>query len=56
MTFTGYGLEKGGVSCLIYNTLDTPLPILYLDSLPWFTRVFFKSISIESKGIKVPCK
>ncbi|XP_076449628.1 GPI-anchor transamidase component PIGT-like [Babylonia areolata] len=53
---TGYGLEKGGVSCLIYNTLSTTLPILYMDSLPWFTRVFFKSVRVESRGTEVPYK
>ncbi|KAL8608415.1 hypothetical protein ACOMHN_002648 [Nucella lapillus] len=53
---TGYGLEKGGVSCLIYNTLDITLPMLYMDSLPWFTRVFFNSITVESRGNKVPYK
>ncbi|KAK7504653.1 hypothetical protein BaRGS_00004139 [Batillaria attramentaria] len=53
---TGYGLENGGVSCLIFNTLDKPLHVLYMEMLPWFTRVFYKSLTVETGGKAVPYK
>lgn len=53
---TGFGLENGGVSCLITNTLTWPVRVLYMDTLPWFTRVFFKSVAVERGGVSVPYK
>ncbi|KAH9489834.1 hypothetical protein Btru_037253 [Bulinus truncatus] len=53
---TGHGLEDGGVSCLIYNTMPTNQTISYMDILPWFTRVKFSSLQVVNNGIKVPYK
>ncbi|XP_035827009.1 GPI transamidase component PIG-T [Aplysia californica] len=53
---TGYGLEDGGVSCLITNTLDRNQTVIYMDVLPWFTRVFFNSLTVQNNGLDVPFK
>ncbi|KAL5021161.1 hypothetical protein ScPMuIL_000316 [Solemya velum] len=45
---TGYGLEKGGITSLIHNTLDTNLTIVYMESVPWFLRVYFNSLLIQT--------
>ena len=52
----GYGLEKGGISCVVTNTLDHNLTVIYLDVLPWFTRVYLKSLTVENNGFNVDCE
>ncbi|BFZ13511.1 hypothetical protein BsWGS_16550 [Bradybaena similaris] len=53
---TGFGLDKGGISCLIYNTMGVNQSIIYLDVLPWFTRVFFNSLTVTNNGTSVHFK
>ncbi|KAI8736690.1 GPI transamidase component PIG-T [Biomphalaria glabrata] len=53
---TGHGLEDGGVSCLISNTMPTNQTISYMDVLPWFTRVKFSSLQVTNNGVNVPYK
>ncbi|ESO86516.1 hypothetical protein LOTGIDRAFT_128945 [Lottia gigantea] len=50
---TGYGLEKGGVTSLIYNNLDSNLTVIYMETLPWFTRFFYKSLTLSNQGTLV---
>ncbi|KAK6174398.1 hypothetical protein SNE40_017684 [Patella caerulea] len=50
---TGYGLEQGGVTCLIYNNLDTNLTVIYMETLPWFTRFYFKSLTIVNQNKQI---
>ncbi|XP_041375880.1 GPI transamidase component PIG-T-like [Gigantopelta aegis] len=50
---TGYGLERGGVTCLIYNSLSEDMSVIYMDTLPWYMRVFFKSLVIENAGTAI---
>ncbi|KAJ8303420.1 hypothetical protein KUTeg_019816 [Tegillarca granosa] len=45
---TGYGLEKGGITCHIYNDLDENLTLIYMDTIPWFLRVYFNTLKIEN--------
>ena len=44
---SGYGLEKGGIIALIYNFQSTPLNVIYLDTLPWFLRLYIHSLKLE---------
>ncbi|GFO43345.1 GPI transamidase component pig-t [Plakobranchus ocellatus] len=53
---TGYGLSDGGISCLIHSSLPVNQSIIYLDILPWFTRVYFSSLEVSNNGHKVPFK
>ena len=53
----GYGLEKGGISCDIHNTLDANLTVIYMETIPWFLRVYYNSIKIETNDMSIkPCK
>ncbi|CAI9714892.1 GPI transamidase component PIG-T-like [Octopus vulgaris] len=45
---TGYGLENGGIICHLYNKLPEKLKVIYLQSIPWFMRVYFNSVKIIS--------
>ncbi|XP_052817440.1 GPI transamidase component PIG-T-like [Mya arenaria] len=50
---TGYGLEKGGISCILYNNLDTNLTVIYMETIPWYLRVYFSSVHIEAYGVTI---
>ncbi|KAL3860126.1 hypothetical protein ACJMK2_010291 [Sinanodonta woodiana] len=50
---TGFGLEKGGITSIIYNNLDTNLTAIYMETIPWFLRLYFSSITITNHGIVV---
>ncbi|XP_048244688.1 GPI transamidase component PIG-T-like [Haliotis cracherodii] len=50
---TGYGLERGGVMCEVHNTLSSNLTVIYMDTLPWFMRVFYKSLTINNNGTTI---
>jgi hypothetical protein len=54
---TGYGLEKGGFTTILHNTLDTDLTVIYMETIPWYLRVYFSSIQLEANKQPVkPCK
>ena len=53
----GYGLEKGGISCIIHNNLGTNITVIYMETIPWFLRIYYNSIKIESDRMPIkPCK
>ena len=46
---TGFGQEKGGIVCLIYNHHPKKqLPIVYMDVVPWFLRMFYHTLTVET--------
>ncbi|XP_060074227.1 GPI transamidase component PIG-T-like [Ylistrum balloti] len=47
---TGFGLERGGITCQIYNNLDQNLTLIYMETIPWYFRVYYNSLSIRNKG------
>ncbi|XP_064599040.1 GPI transamidase component PIG-T-like [Liolophura sinensis] len=47
---TGHGLEKGGVTCHLYNSLPEDLMIVYLETLPWYMRMYYNTLRIETNG------
>ncbi|XP_045191639.2 GPI transamidase component PIG-T-like [Mercenaria mercenaria] len=49
---TGYGLEKGGITTILHNSLDTNLTVIYMETIPWYLRVYFSSIRIEAYKIQ----
>lgn len=54
---SGYGLERGGVTCMIYNSMATNTTVIFLETVPWFLRVYFSSLKVENNGKKIePCK
>ncbi|KAJ2847213.1 Subunit of the glycosylphosphatidylinositol transamidase complex-like protein, partial [Coemansia erecta] len=46
---TGHGGSSGGVEATITNRGDQPVDILYLDSLPWYLRVYSHTLTITSQ-------
>lgn len=50
---TGYGLENGGITCYLYNKLPQKVKVIYLESLPWFMRVYFNTVKIVSNGVVI---
>ena len=54
---SGYGLQKGGITCILYNNLNTNLTVIYMETIPWYLRVYYSSVHINTHGLKVkPCK
>uniref|UniRef100_A0A8C9APK1 Phosphatidylinositol glycan anchor biosynthesis class T n=1 Tax=Prolemur simus TaxID=1328070 RepID=A0A8C9APK1_PROSS len=48
---SGYGLQKGELSTLLYNTHPyRAFPVLLLDSVPWYLRLYVHTLTITSKG------
>ena len=45
----GYGQEKGGISCILYNRHpEKDLIVVVMETVPWFLRVYLHTLSIES--------
>lgn len=48
---SGYGLQNGELSTLLYNTHPLrAFPVLLLDTVPWYLRLYVHTLSITSKG------
>ena len=49
----GYGLSEGGITCHIYNNLDKPVQIVYLDIIPWYLRMYLHTLEITANNVTV---
>lgn len=47
-SLTGYGQDHGGLRTLLRNSNETPVKIIFYESLPWFMRLYLSTISVES--------
>lgn len=48
---SGYGLQKGELSTLLYNSHPyRAFPVLLLDVVPWYLRLYVHTLTITSKG------
>ncbi|XP_069922058.1 uncharacterized protein [Oryctolagus cuniculus] len=48
---SGYGLQKGQLSTLLYNTHPYRVfPVLLLDTVPWYLQLYVHTLTITSKG------
>ncbi|XP_033101551.1 GPI transamidase component PIG-T-like [Anneissia japonica] len=46
---TGYGQEKGGISCILHNNDPSKsLRTIYLDIIPWYMRLYLHTIKITN--------
>lgn len=45
---TGYGQERGGIVTKIHNKHRTPLKIIYLENIPWYTPIYYHTLKISS--------
>ncbi|XP_030588708.1 GPI transamidase component PIG-T [Archocentrus centrarchus] len=47
----GYGLQTGEIHTLMYNNHPyRSFPVLLLDSVPWYLRLYIHTLSVTSKG------
>ena len=44
-SFTGYGQEHGGVQAILTNPSDEEVEFVYMESLPWFMRIYLHTLS-----------
>ncbi|KAF4003533.1 GPI transamidase component GPI16 [Saccharomyces cerevisiae] len=47
-SLTGNGQDRGGMRIVFHNDNDTPVKLIYFESLPWFMRVYLSSLQITS--------
>ncbi|KAL5621947.1 hypothetical protein BROUX41_005892 [Berkeleyomyces rouxiae] len=54
-SLTGYGQEHGGVQTLLTNPSSTgTVEFVYMESLPWFMRVYVHSLNTRIQGASSP--
>ncbi|UNI18045.1 Subunit of the glycosylphosphatidylinositol transamidase complex-like protein [Purpureocillium takamizusanense] len=44
-SFMGHGQEHGGVQAILTNPSDTEVEFVYMESLPWFMRIYLHTLS-----------
>ena len=44
-SFTGHGQEHGGVQAILSNPSDEEVEFVYMESLPWFMRIFLHTLT-----------
>lgn len=44
-SLTGYGQEHGGVQAILTNPSDQEVEFVYMESLPWFMRVYLHTLT-----------
>jgi len=50
-SFTGHGQERGGVQTILKNpSPDTEVEFIYMESLPWFMRIYTHTIEARIEG------
>jgi len=50
-SFTGHGQERGGVQTILRNpSPDTEVEFIYMESLPWFMRIYLHTIEARIEG------
>lgn len=48
---SGYGLQTGQISTLIYNTHPyRAFPVILLETVPWYLRLYVHTLTIITKG------
>lgn len=47
----GYGLQTGEIHTLVYNNHPyRAFPVLLLDTVPWYLRLYIHTLTVTSKG------
>ncbi|KAI0827803.1 Gpi16 subunit, GPI transamidase component [Hypoxylon sp. FL0890] len=50
-SFTGHGYERGGVRTILTNpSPDTEVEFVYMESLPWFMRIYLHTLRAHLEG------
>ncbi|CAJ2505708.1 Uu.00g131020.m01.CDS01 [Anthostomella pinea] len=51
-SFTGHGQERGGVQSILTNpSPDTEVEFIYMETLPWFMRIYLHTLKTRIEGI-----
>jgi phosphatidylinositol glycan class T len=51
-SFTGHGQEHGGVQTILRNpSPDTEVEFIYMESLPWFMRIYLHTLEARIDGL-----
>ncbi|KAF9427676.1 hypothetical protein BGZ94_004419 [Podila epigama] len=48
--FTGFGQERGGLSIEIHNNNWEQVDILYMDTLPWYLKLYLHTFEVQLNG------
>lgn len=48
-SITGYELDKGGFRITFKNPTDSPVDLVYLESLPWYLRIYLHKLRVIKK-------
>ncbi|KAK7408433.1 Subunit of the glycosylphosphatidylinositol transamidase complex-like protein [Neonectria punicea] len=49
-SFTGHGQQHGGVQAILSNPSDGDVEFVYMESLPWFMRIYLHTLSTRISG------
>lgn len=55
-TFTGHGQEHGGVQSILRNPSSSAVEITYMESLPWFMKLYIHTLTLHLNGSSLPRK
>jgi phosphatidylinositol glycan class T len=56
-SFTGHGQERGGVRTILRNpSPDTEVEFIYMETLPWFMRIYLHTMEARIAGHSQPDK
>ncbi|KAI2609995.1 Gpi16 subunit, GPI transamidase component [Hypoxylon fragiforme] len=51
-SFTGHGYERGGVRTILTNpSPDTEVEFFYMETLPWFMRIYLHTLKTQIDGV-----
>jgi phosphatidylinositol glycan class T len=53
-SFTGHGQEHGGVQAILTNPNPVEVEFVYLESLPWFMRIYLHTLSTRISTSAAP--
>ncbi|KAG8426090.1 Subunit of the glycosylphosphatidylinositol transamidase complex-like protein [Metarhizium acridum] len=53
-SFTGHGQEHGGVQAILTNPNTVEVEFVYLESLPWFMRIYLHTLSTRISSSAAP--
>lgn len=53
-SLTGYGQEHGGVQAILTNPTDSAVEFVYMESLPWFMRIYIHTLQTRISSSSTP--
>jgi phosphatidylinositol glycan class T len=53
---SGYGKERGGIVVTFHNFDVLPVKITYLESVPWFLKIYLHTLSASSQSLENGCE